>query len=253
MNKIFDCEECRPFSALGSRQGILLIHGFTGTCAHMRPLAEELAAMGYTVRTFNLPGHATCEEDMRKSDWQQWLHAARQQAHELRSQTDHLAVAGLSMGGLLALILAQQMDIDLCVPISTPMAVQNRLLPFAGIAAPFKPRIEWKKSPERHLAVDKRYDYGYAGFPTAKGSDLFKLIKTARRNLFSVHCPVLCIQSNTDEIIRRDSAQIILDGVSSERRLLMGLDGLPHVLTLTRECKTIAKAIHTQYQLALQA
>ena len=76
----FDHEVCKPFYHKGSDNGILLLNGFTGCAAHMRPLAEQLAGLGYTVRTINLPGHATSEEDMAKSDWQQWLHSAKEAA-----------------------------------------------------------------------------------------------------------------------------------------------------------------------------
>ena len=63
----FDREECRPFYHRGGDNGILLVHGFTGSAAHMRPLADELARRGRTVRTINLPGHAQTEEDMGRS------------------------------------------------------------------------------------------------------------------------------------------------------------------------------------------
>ena len=46
----FDREECRPFYHRGGDNGILLVHGFTGSAAHMRPLADELARRGRTVR-----------------------------------------------------------------------------------------------------------------------------------------------------------------------------------------------------------
>ena len=46
----FDREECRPFYPRGGDNGILLVHGFTGSAAHMRPLADELARRGHPVR-----------------------------------------------------------------------------------------------------------------------------------------------------------------------------------------------------------
>ena len=67
----FEREVCKPFYHKGNDCGVLLIHGFTGSCAHMRPLADDLAARGYTVRTINLPGHALTEADMAKANWQQ--------------------------------------------------------------------------------------------------------------------------------------------------------------------------------------
>ena len=137
----FDREVCRPFEHRGNDCGVLLIHGFTGSCAQMRPLADALAARGYTVRTINLPGHASTEEDMARSDWQQWLHAAKEAAYQMMQEVRVFTVCGLSMGGVLALLIAQQMRVDICVPISAPTAVKSRALPLAGLAAPIIRRL----------------------------------------------------------------------------------------------------------------
>ncbi len=239
----FDREVCQPFYHKGNDCGVLLIHGFTGTCAHMRPLADALAARGYTVRTINLPGHATAESDMAKATWQQWLHAAKEAAYQMMQEVRVFTVCGLSMGGVLALLIAQQMKVDVCVPISAPTAVQNRLLPLAGIAAPIIRRIPWGEGTERHKHIDKTYDFGYSGFPTAKGADLNRLIKMANRNLFNIQCPILAVQSDGDETIWEGSADAILEGVGSAVRQKLMLHDMPHVVTLTPEYQTIADAM----------
>ena len=71
----FDREICQPVHLRGDDNGILLLHGFTGSAAHMRKLADALHQRGHTVRTINLPGHASTEEDMARSNWQMWLQA----------------------------------------------------------------------------------------------------------------------------------------------------------------------------------
>lgn len=239
----FDHEVCRPLYRKGGDSGVLLIHGFTGSCAHMRPLADELAARGYTVRTINLPGHALTEDDMAKANWQQWLHAAKEAAYEMMQEVRVFTVCGLSMGGVLALLVAQQMKVDACVPISAPTAVKNRALPLAGLAAPFLPRIAWGEGTERHKHIDKAYDLGYSGFPTAKGADLHRLIQMANRNLFNIQCPILVVQSDGDETIWEGSADRILEGVSSKVRQKLWLHDMPHVVTLTPEYLAIADAM----------
>ena len=47
----------QPFFYEGNDTGVLLIHGFTGTCGQMRPLGEALRGAGYTVMAPLLPGH----------------------------------------------------------------------------------------------------------------------------------------------------------------------------------------------------
>lgn len=239
----FDREVCRPFYHRGGGNGILLMHGFTGSAAHMRKLADELARRGYTVRTINLPGHASTEEDMARETWQTWLQAAKQAALDMMGEVDTFTVGGLSMGGVLALLVAEQMKADGCVPISAPMAVKNRLLPLCGPLSHLVGRIAWGSLGDRRLMLDAEYDYGYTGFPTAKGADLNHLIRLARKNLFNITCPVLCVQSSGDETIWKGSADCILQGVSSEVRQKLLVKDVPHVCTISRELPAIADGV----------
>lgn len=235
----FDLPVCKPVDIAGNEHGILLMHGFTGTPAHMRKLADAIAEKGYTVKSICLPGHATTEDDMAKADWLQWLQAAKEATLELRNRCKTVTVSGLSMGGVLALLVAEQMKVDACIPISAPMGTKNKLLCLAGIAAPFIKRIPWGGDPDRPSVLDKDYDYGYSGFPTAKGADLYKLIRLARKNLFSIDCPVLAVQSDADETIWEGSADYIIENVSSKQKWKLQLHDVPHVCTISEEFPAI--------------
>ncbi len=240
---IFQREVCQPFFHKGSEDGILLMHGFTGSAAHMRKIADRLAEKGYTVSTINLPGHATTEADMANSNWQQWLQAAKQATLDLKAQCKRVTVSGLSMGGVLSLLVAEQMQIDACVPISAPVDVKNKLLGLAAIAAPLYPRVAWGSPGKYHKGLDKDYDFGYSGFPTKKGDDLHRLIKLAKNNLFNITCPILVVQSEHDETIWEGSADYILENVKSEKRQKLWLSGVPHVCTISPELPAIVDAI----------
>ena len=67
----------QPFFYEGNDTGVLLIHGFTGTCGQMRPLGEALRGAGYTVMAPLLPGHGTSLEDMSRTSGGDWLHCVR--------------------------------------------------------------------------------------------------------------------------------------------------------------------------------
>jgi carboxylesterase len=239
----FDHSCCKPFYFQGNEHGILLIHGFTGSVAHMRPLGDALREKGYTVKGINLPGHALDEQAMRATDWRAWLQAAKEAALELQGSCRTLTVCGLSMGGLLALLIAEQMKPDACVTISTPMATRNRLLPMARLTAPFYPRVAWRSQESRHEGLDQAYDYGYSGFPTKSAADLRRLIRLARQNLFAVTCPVLCVQSEADETVWEGSAEYILGNVASASRQRLWLKGVPHLCTISKELPAIAAAV----------
>ncbi|MCH5286838.1 MAG: alpha/beta fold hydrolase [Christensenellaceae bacterium] len=241
--KDFTAPECQPFLMEGGDHGVLLIHGFTGSAGHMRLIGEGLHAQGFTVRGINLPGHAESMEAMGKTDWQDWLGAARSAAAELKEKCGRVSVAGLSMGGVLTLLLAEEMELTACAPISAPMAVQNKLMPFAKLAAPFIPMTWWGGDPERPSMLDDRYDYGYPGFPTKCAASLAKLIKMARGNLHAITCPILAVQSHADETISADSADVIMAGVSSRVKGTLWLEKVPHVCTISPEHSRIAEAI----------
>lgn len=229
---------CQPFLLAGGRQGVLLLHGFTGTAAHMRPLAEHLHAMGFTVLGENLPGHGTRLTDMSAVHWQDWLEAAKAGVMRLRGRCDSVCVAGLSMGGCLALILAEQMQVDAVATLSAPMGTRVPLW-LAPLAAPFVPTVHWRA----RAPLDEKYDYGYAGFPTRSGADLARLIRMARRDLHAVTCPLLVVQSHGDRTITAASAQTILRGASSEVKSVLWLKDAPHVCTLSAEAALIAPAV----------
>ncbi|MHB8420559.1 MAG: alpha/beta hydrolase [Myxococcales bacterium] len=81
----------------------LLLHGFTGMPAELRYLGERLHARGFDVLAPCLPGHGhDARLDRGTGDW---LEAARE---ALESRGRQVRVAGLSMGALLAVMLAAE-------------------------------------------------------------------------------------------------------------------------------------------------
>ena len=236
----FTREECRPFLLEGGDHAVLMIHGFSGSIAQLRPVADRLHQHGYTVRGFNLPGHASRMEDMACCTWQEWLHTAKAEFAALKERCPNVSVVGHSMGGVLAMLLAQQMDVAAVVPIAAPTAVQSRLLPFARFASPFVKNIWW---PVRNDGEAKSpYNLGYPGFPTRSAAELNVLIRMARRNLHAITCPILVVQSRRDETIVPESAETILKGVSSAKKGVMWLVDAPHLCTIGKDVDRIALA-----------
>jgi carboxylesterase len=97
---------CEPWSTGGGRQGVLVLHGFTGCPQSMRPLAEAFAEEGYTVELPLLPGHGTTVDDLDTTGWPDWSGAAEAAYQGLAARCDRVAVVGLSMGGGLTAWLA---------------------------------------------------------------------------------------------------------------------------------------------------
>ena len=79
--------------------GVLLVHGYTGSPASMRPWAEYLNQEGFTVRVPLLPGHGTKPEDLNEVKWEQWPAKVEAELSELYKTCSKVFICGLSMGG----------------------------------------------------------------------------------------------------------------------------------------------------------
>jgi carboxylesterase len=93
----------QDFQALGDKKnghiGVVLVHGFTGSPAAMRPWAEFLNARGYSVRVPLLPGHGTKPADLNEVQWPEWPAKVKAEIVELQKHCSQIFVTGLSMGG----------------------------------------------------------------------------------------------------------------------------------------------------------
>ena len=215
---------------------MLLTHGFTGSCGHMRPLGDYLNRNGFTVQGILLPGHGTELKDMHASGWRQWLEAETAALKKLQDRYPYVSVAGLSMGGCLSLIVAAHSDVTACVTISAPMKTLQKFTFLAPALAIFMPQIMWKNGAANEKTVlDPEYNIGYAGMPTARVWDLNRLMKMARKSLVRLNCPLMAIQSHGDETISSDSAGIICREAASENKKMVWLEDVPHVCTISPE------------------
>jgi len=95
-----------PISVVGSTLGALVLHGFGGTPATVRPLAEVFVNAGWSVESPRLPGHGTSVEDLKTTGWAEWTAEAERAYQALAERASRIVMAGTSMGAALALDLA---------------------------------------------------------------------------------------------------------------------------------------------------
>ena len=232
-----------PFRFEGTRgDTVVLVHGWTGSPAHLRPLAAVLNEAGYGVVGPLLAGHGTTLEDMVKTGWRDWVRSATEAALEAKAGGGRLHLVGLSMGGIISLLLAPVVDADSVTTINAPQVVWDRRAP---LARPYRgsTRIDHGEPPIPAPAEVSEYQQQYNGTPIGTIAELWDLINAARRNLGKVTCPALVIQSKSDETVRPKSGEIIYDGLGSSRKGLVWLERSRHVAVLDVERDVIADAI----------
>jgi carboxylesterase len=228
------------YSHAGAAVGVLLCHGFTGTPQSLRGWGEQLAAAGYSVELPLLPGHGTTWQDMNRTRWQDWYGAVDAALATLRERCSTVFLAGLSMGGCLALRLAEEHGeaISGLVLVNPSVKVEDprlRLLPVLRRVTGSLPGIasDIKKSGTTELAYDRT--------PLNALASMLAMYADVVPRLATVTQPMLVLRSAVDHVVPASSTQLILDRVSSADRTEIVLEDSYHVATLDNDAERIVK------------
>jgi len=106
--KPFDGSEHRSFLWKEGDPAALLVHGFPGTPAEMRPLGTVLKNAGWTVQGLMLPGLGADIESLDKRTAMDWSEAVENAMEELKRHHSLSLLVGYSVGGAVALHAAQE-------------------------------------------------------------------------------------------------------------------------------------------------
>src|SRR5690625_208352 len=115
-----------PFTFEAGPRAVLLLHGFTGHSADVRMLGRFLEKKGYTSHAPIYKGHGVPPEHLintTASDW--WKDAINGYDHLQELGYEEIAVAGLSLGGILSLKIASERPVKAVMPICTPIYFDN--------------------------------------------------------------------------------------------------------------------------------
>jgi carboxylesterase len=235
MNQIIPTAE--PFLLVGeaSKPACLLVHGFTGTPKEMRWIGEFLHGQGYTCLGVRLAGHATHPEDMIRSTRADWVASVEDGYHTLCGLTDRIFVVGLSMGGILSLLLAARFNVQGVIALSTPyrmpsdypvwiMRMISKVMPF-NRKGTGEPGSGWfdNSAYREHISYPRN--------PIRSAAELKLLILEMRKTLPAVTAPVLLMHSRDDRYVLPDNMEHLyreLTGASDKTKIY--ITGSGHVL-----------------------
>lgn len=229
---------CEPFSASGGRDGVLVLHGFTGNPQSMRPLAEAIANAGYTVELPRLPGHGTTVEDMMTTGWSDWSGAADAAYRELASLCDRVAVVGLSMGGgLTAFVAEEHPDVAALVFINAlvkPPVQEMR----DGLQGLLDAGMETMESIGSDIKKDGSQEASYNATPLACAASLFDGIEKVWERLDTISAPTLILSSREDHVVSSDNSEDLARIVKGSVEHIW-LEDSYHVATLDNDASLV--------------
>jgi carboxylesterase len=240
-----------PFSADGGPTGVLLCHGFTGSPASLRPWAQALAEAGLTVRLPRLPGHGSTVEAANRVGWTDWFNCVDREFTRLAARCRQVFVFGLSMGGGLALRLAEVHHGGIggangtgrtrgpavagLVLVNPSVVVTDRRL----VLLPLLRRISASSAGiSNDISMGGQDEAALTRVPHHALASMLTMNKLIRRDLAKVSAPILLYRSVNDHVVGPQSAALIKAGVRGpyERR---DLPKSFHVATLDHEAADI--------------
>ena len=238
------------FARAGSRPlGCLLVHGFTATPDEMRPLGEALAARGFPVRAVRLAGHGTEVADLAGTRWTDWFASVTEGADRLRQDVPALAVAGMSLGALLALHLAatRPAEVSALVLCGTPLELGGagvRWLPLLARIPCIARRwatIPKPGGPDIADPAVRAASRSYRAMPLGAVLELLRLQAVVRGEVGRVTQPALLLHGRYDHSVPLANLERVRRSLGSRLIESHVLERSWHVVTLDYDRDKVAR------------
>lgn len=222
----------------GGDIGVLLCHGFTGSPASMRPWADDLVEAGYTVRLPLLPGHGTKWQDLNRTTFEDWFGCVQTELGELIGRCRSVIVVGLSMGGTLALRLAELHSeaVNGLVLVNPSVLTMRRDLSFLPVLKHVIPALN---GIAEDIAKPGQVEKAYTKTPLKALDSLRRTWPIVRGDLAKVTMPVLLLHSRVDHVVEPENSAAVLAGIRSSDVTEVLLERSFHVATLDYDADEI--------------
>jgi carboxylesterase len=219
-----------------SKPACLLIHGFTGAPKEMRSMGEYLNRQGYTCLGIRLAGHATQPEDMIRSRYTDWIASVESGYHMLYGITDNIFLAGLSMGGVLALLTSTSLKVRGLIAMSTPSRLPKDypiwFLRAASKVIKYSPKRKGEPGSGWFDKTAYQEQISYPQNPVRSVAELKELILAMNAALSRVTVPVLLMHSKDDTYVLSENMERIYSGlVNAREKTKLYITGSGHVVT----------------------
>ncbi|WP_080875758.1 alpha/beta hydrolase [Oceanobacillus timonensis] len=219
-----------PFQFEGSREGVLMCHGFAGSPQSMFTIGEAFADAGYTVCAPRLKGHGTAPEDLEKCTYQDWIASIDEAYAWLEARCDKIVMIGLSMGGTLTLHTAEKYPlagmITINAAVDVPAMYENQVKRFIDDDGP-----DIKREGVMEITYDK--------MPVKSVEELKKLVTETKEKLGEITCPAVIFVSKEDHVVSPENSKTILERIASEQKQMITMKESYHVATLDNDREMI--------------
>ncbi|MEJ2251035.1 MAG: alpha/beta hydrolase [Candidatus Lokiarchaeota archaeon] len=235
----------------GENIGIMMVHGLDETAADFRTIANSLnETEEYRVHLPLLPGFGLKPEELKNVEIPQWKAYINRELDLLKGFTEYQFIGGHGLGGLLALIKAQKVDVDGIFCISTPINVKG-----------FENIINSKNNAEEdYVPVDSELFkvetnnewVGYDKIPVNIIPKIRELISEMKSGLSQIKAPIILFQGKEDNMIEKNSMDYIYENIGSKIKEKVWLEHNDHEVLESSDEHPIAEKLDAFIQKIVQ-
>jgi len=258
----FSCQPPELFFK-GSRIGVLLIHGLTGTPTEMGSVAKDLNRRGFSVFCPLLAGHCQSEAEFMKTNRFDWFKSVETAFEKFSEHMDVVFIGGMSVGAIFCLKLAAMFPqrIRGQALYSTTLKWDGWSIPKLSFLLPLALRVPifgkryrfmeaWPYGIKNERLRERIYKMMYsgdatqAGFPGTPGlavRELWRFNDEVKARFAEVATPTLLLHASNDDIASaKNNACYVQKRISGPSKLVL-LDDSYHMITIDQEKRKVSQ------------
>ncbi|TDL90294.1 carboxylesterase [Vibrio vulnificus] len=232
----------KPFFYKGGEKAVLLLHSFTSNTIDMKKLGKYLQKNNYSCYAPLYSGHGLSAEELltyRPSDWWQDVLNGYQLLKD--EGFKNIAVIGLSLGGVFALKVGQELKINGVVTMSVPIHreatfLQKRVYHYAKgykqLEGKNEEQINLEMKCLKNISIDSLVEFQ-------------QLIDITMDKLALLTSPIRILYGELDEPLYKESAEVIFQSVETNQKTMKGYPNSKHLMTLGSDINDVNKDILT--------
>ncbi|MEG0260859.1 MAG: alpha/beta fold hydrolase [Lysinibacillus sp.] len=232
----------QPLTIEGGKKAVLLLHGFTGSTKDVKKLGEFLNKRGYTVHAPIYSGHGVEPEALLETTPEDWWNDVVEGYNFLKNKGyDEIAVAGISLGGVFSLKVAEQFPVTAVVAMCAPITRDDskglftRLYQYARLYKHFENKSKDQIISELHeLRIT----------PKESLDEVTRLTVETREDLQTIKAPTLVLQGSLDDELYQESAPFIMNTVKTDDKEIIWYKDSGHIITLGKEREKVYEDVY---------
>jgi carboxylesterase len=227
----------------GAKLLTIFVHGFLGGPGQFTQLVRAVNEAGFAAETLLLPGHGKKSWDFAHHSSREWQETVNEALKLRLVQYEKVVLMGHSMGGLLCINASIKAGpAHGLVLWETPVRLRMKLNGIRNdLQVAFLPeRLQNTVAKAYRLASNVRFStpLGYL-LTVPRALDLLRMMAATERELTMIQCPVLLIQSDSDEIVHPVCMERLQKGLANAKVSTLALTSSWHSYFPEDELQTL--------------